>query len=46
VHVEGTKLGVLDIEGIEQGSEDDEIGRIDSSCWVVFLVEGSDKISE
>jgi hypothetical protein len=43
VHVEGTKPGVLDIKGIEQGSEDGEIGRVDSSCWVVFLVKGSDK---
>jgi hypothetical protein len=48
VHIiEGTKLGgVLDIEGIEQGSEDGEVYWVDSSCGPVFPGEGSDKIVE
>jgi hypothetical protein len=46
VHVEGAILGVLDVKGIKQSPEDGEIGRVDSSCRVVFFVEGPDKISE
>jgi hypothetical protein len=46
VHVEGAILGVLDVEGIKKSPEDGEICRVDSSCWVIFFVEGPDKISE
>jgi hypothetical protein len=46
VHVEGAILGMLDVQGIKQGPEDGEIYRVDLSCWVVFLVEGPEKISE
>ena len=44
--VEGPPLGVLEVQAVEQGFDDADVGGVGTSTWVVFVAEGSEESSE
>ena len=46
VGVEGSILRVIDIEGVDEPSQDGDVGWVGSACGVVVALEGLEERSE
>ena len=44
--VEGPPPGVFEVQAVEQGFDDADVGGVGTSTWVVFVAEGPEESSE